>query len=1574
MVVAKAQPTYSDTVRNTAASGTTDTADFDGRAIALAAIDSVSSADPRANGSFSNSFTKVHSPPASAGGEPDGFAGSWVAVKDIAAAATTDTTFSTNSGGSGDQLTCAILVVGRDASGPPPVETVRFYLTNTVSPAVAPGVDVDDESGAATAYVLGAAPSGSATSHQVSESSATNPYIVAQRRWISAPATGSGYIRSNHEFTIGWTENVSGADLQPWIYIGVIDGTTGSVKQVAYNSFRTDLELPLGPGAWNVWRVSLDNDFEIQAGDRIIFQLGWRSVNSNTTTYTSTIRHGGTSGTDLAADDTDYTRSGWAELELAPGMSFVEPTADGPTEVIPISLNAGYPHYAFDIGVAGDSERVLYPPSAIEAGLEFDPEFTVGAESGVSWLQTAVREDAPTTGGTTGPRSEGRGTVEDADANIAWTPQDGGTHWQRFRARVMEHPIVNNVGVATGQIHSLADDIMMVRTRVRSDDTIDLVLREYDPGTDNSVDVLNLVEEYEFGEVYDILFLIHGGKAYVFKDDFTVPVWTTDPDLWPDTDTYLEKWGCYIQGVADWPAETYGRVWYRNVMNWHTGWVAPINYCGLPEVDLGSAGVATTGEEFTRTMGVTGSGVTEHKWTILNGPNSTSGTVLGTAAALSWTPVTPGDYILMGSAKNAQGWANPTFLNVTVSASSGGESGVRVRVTGADDTPVEPKTFTIEMPPETEVGDRLVVMLSHNVARATTTLPGGTEWTKVDEQQQGTSTNHRTAIFTKVADGSDTLTVTADDTAGPQNIAGTWIIWVFAGDAGAPVTAKLGGGDNTSGSVGAISSLDSGNYWDIVALALDSSSTQDWTVTVPAAYAEVDGGTITESYPGTGIDLSAGSWAADIRREGVTSSAAVSLTWSPTEQWLAWHIMVPEATVVATPVEAIIDAPVIITWTPQAVTDDRNIIGHADLVTVTATPQALDPAKAVDISAAVDITVTGQDTAGDKAAVVDDAVDVTVDPRFITFSTGTNADAQDITVEVVEATAAHICNIDPIDIDLTVQDVEYARGVSAGIVDVTVLPRAVEYIVGNIATPLDLVVEVTDVVAGKIYDVEPVDIDLTIEDVDFARQVPAGLVNVSIMRMQTMGYTFDSQHDVTVTPQAVETARAATPMVIGVQVEANAVDAARIIDITPIDITVAPRPASAFTTDTDALNITVEVLAVEAAFSAEATPDSGKIRELPKPQPTRVIAQSILTKEFLHWDLEVHELTISPTLSGATEITGNFPVEIKDYRDLGLEPWGTWIHIEEDGQIRASGILQPTSISKDEELSFVALGVSAYAHGIPYLDEYSEILVDPAQIVRDLWAHMQQYPDADLGVTVTGATTVKLGTEEDPEDKQNSGPYELFWWNGTDIGKEVNSLAKETPFDYIERSEWNSDKTDVLHFIDIGFPRIGTRRYELVFRQDENLLAAIGPEEPDDLFASQVLVLGSGEGRDTVRGYAGRVFGGRVRRVAVVDDKTIQSPNRAHLLANLELERAQALYDVEEITINGRHINAPFGSFLVGDDILIEADVPWIGRVRQWERIISYTYSPDSEEVRLQLRRSESFIYVGLNETGEEEE
>jgi hypothetical protein len=211
-------------------------------------------------------------------------------------------------------------------------------------------------------------------------------------------------------------------------------------------------------------------------------------------------------------------------------------------------------------------------------------------------------------------------------------------------------------------------------------------------------------------------------------------------------------------------------------------------------------------------------------------------------------------------------------------------------------------------------------------------------------------------------------------------------------------------------------------------------------------------------------------------------------------------------------------------------------------------------------------------------------------------------------------------------------------------------------------------------------------------------------------------------------------------------------------------------------------------------------------------------------------------------------------------------------------------------------------------------------------------------------------------------------PYVLAWYSDIDCGQEIDNLAKVAQFDYRETVWWDNSEVlpEAKRKIEIGYPRLGRKRFDLRVAQDENMLDAIPLREDGDSgrgYASQIMTRGKGEGRDAVRGYAGMPDPHRVRRVGIVSDKTIQTPVLANQHSTEEVLRRRAAVTVGEVLLMDWHPNAPIGSFQVGDEFLITGFVAWAGFIELWHRIVSYDWEPDKNLITCQTRRSEQFAY-----------
>ena len=147
----------------------------------------------------------------------------------------------------------------------------------------------------------------------------------------------------------------------------------------------------------------------------------------------------------------------------------------------------------------------------------------------------------------------------------------------------------------------------------------------------------------------------------------------------------------------------------------------------------------------------------------------------------------------------------------------------------------------------------------------------------------------------------------------------------------------------------------------------------------------------------------------------------------------------------------------------------------------------------------------------------------------------------------------------------------------------------------------------------------------------------------------------------------------------------------------------------------------------------------------------RYLIQRAATREWLDTDLPFTR-TAGPQweLSAAGSLAGTVAPDLggilaADGMPL-LDEWSTLIHIETEGVIRWSGIVISSKFV-GSQWTVEAAGYATYPFGIPVGGAWALAKVDPAQIVRDLWAHMQSYPDSDLGVVVEGSTTLRIGTE-----------------------------------------------------------------------------------------------------------------------------------------------------------------------------------------------------------------------------------
>jgi hypothetical protein len=177
-------------------------------------------------------------------------------------------------------------------------------------------------------------------------------------------------------------------------------------------------------------------------------------------------------------------------------------------------------------------------------------------------------------------------------------------------------------------------------------------------------------------------------------------------------------------------------------------------------------------------------------------------------------------------------------------------------------------------------------------------------------------------------------------------------------------------------------------------------------------------------------------------------------------------------------------------------------------------------------------------------------------------------------------------------------------------------------------------------------------------------------------------------------------------------------------------------------------------------------------------------------------------------------------------------------------------------------------------------------------------------------------------------------PFTLTWWDTHDLGNIIDELAKDTPFDYRERSIWVGE--GIAHELELGAPALGGRRPDLRFEVGVNVTAPPPLKERD--YASEAVVLGAGEGRAMVRATASG-NPGRLRRAVVIQRKDIKANAPASAVARAEVAKRSAVWTFDSLDVSD-HPFAPYGSFRPGDIVHVLGDAGWI-QLDHWVRIQS---------------------------------
>lgn len=371
-------------------------------------------------------------------------------------------------------------------------------------------------------------------------------------------------------------------------------------------------------------------------------------------------------------------------------------------------------------------------------------------------------------------------------------------------------------------------------------------------------------------------------------------------------------------------------------------------------------------------------------------------------------------------------------------------------------------------------------------------------------------------------------------------------------------------------------------------------------------------------------------------------------------------------------------------------------------------------------------------------------------------------------------------------------------------------------------------------------------------------------------------------------------------------------------------------------------------------------------------------------------DVVAQEAKITRNLSGPSAIEFNIhpknpSIQAPEGGPIQLKPYGHWVHalktnLAGEEIIWASGLFQPSDIDPTTGvMGLRAEGFSNYAHGIPWLENWNPIAVDPFEIFTRIWNHIQEYGDdpgesnGNLGVTIRNRVDDSMpalsGTQMLPGFSFNNEEFVQDFFaifiravDRNDCGDYLTALARDIPFDFWEETTWAGGSAPVVKKIQLAYPQGGVDQEDLVFRQGENVSAATPKQESEVNWFSDI----------TINGYfPGKIYSApisnadpdRYRRVMDEVDLHIDSNERAAAWGHRLLTRRQYPNQFESIVINPYHSHAPFGSYDVGDIVRVQAPSQWTGDINQKHKILGMTWDESSGQVQLNLMAEGAFNY-----------
>lgn len=203
----------------------------------------------------------------------------------------------------------------------------RLYFTATASPYIPATIrGAWDATAGTVTGLLGPVPSGSAATIGIAEASSTNNWDVLLGRWTSYPLiTNVTFTAGTNTWQsiVGLLESNVAANDTPHYHIFVTQGDSDNLRDSALvvDAVNTGAaeEMPDTSSKGQLYNNSatnaLTNTVSAVKGDRIVVEIGYQAINTDSNSYTGTMNYGNIGPTDLADTATTVTtNSGWIEF------------------------------------------------------------------------------------------------------------------------------------------------------------------------------------------------------------------------------------------------------------------------------------------------------------------------------------------------------------------------------------------------------------------------------------------------------------------------------------------------------------------------------------------------------------------------------------------------------------------------------------------------------------------------------------------------------------------------------------------------------------------------------------------------------------------------------------------------------------------------------------------------------------------------------------------------------------------------------------------------------------------------------------------------------------------------------------------------------------------------------------------------------------------------------------------------------------------------------------------------------------------------------------------------------------